>query len=245
MTENPIIDKIRKLRAMAEGTNNEAEAALFATKVSELLSAHGLSMADISEVDRDDSLEHEKFEMMYADPWRMSLFRSCCRLYFCDSFQDSWLDEKADKYRKGRTIIGRPHNVIICREMYQYLEATTLRLAKDYARNNPTMSETPRALRVGFERGCGVRLAQRLDELYRAQTASGAKRSDKGNPANLPALYEDEHKLVKNYMKQNFNLHTLKGRGSSVNRHGQEGMKAANKVSLNQQVQGSAGRLLK
>jgi hypothetical protein len=235
-----MIEKIKKLRAMAEAQGTtEAEAATFAAKVQSLLAEYGLSMAHLQEEERQDHVHHEKMEMMYADPWRMSLFRAIEKLYFCYSFGDHWMDEAANKYRKGRTVIGRPHNVLMVREMYQYLESTTLRLARDYAREHPDMSSTPRAVRIGFERGCGVRLASRVTDLYREQTTVRPEQSATGSATNLPALYENEGKLVKSYAQQKFNLVYKKARGSSINSHGAAGIRAADGVSLSRQVSGS------
>lgn len=243
MVDESIIEKIRKLRAVAErGKLGEAESALFAAKVAELLQEHGLSMSDIAEVDREDHVEDENFEMMYADPWRMSLFRSAEKLYFCYSFATEFLVQ--GKLRKGRVIVGRPHNVATLRETYQYLEETTLRLARDYARDNVGSYDSARACRIGFERGCGVRLAERLRDLYVQQSSSSAPPTATGG--NLPALYATELALAKNFAHEKYQLSSGRGRGSSINAHGLSGMRAADGVSLSAQVSGSTrGNLLK
>jgi Protein of unknown function (DUF2786) len=236
-----LIRKIRALRAKAQDSSvTEEEAALYAAKVTELLSAHGLTMAHLTEEKRDDGVRHEKYEMQYTDPWRVSLFRAAEKLYFCLSFNDWRLDEKKDKYVRCRTIVGRPHNVIVLHEMYEYLEQTTLRLARDYARDNPSPHETPRALRIGFERGCGERLAQRLLKMHRDQMADAPVQVN-GNPGNPPALYQNENKLLQTYAAQKFNLTYKKTRGSDINAHGAAGMRAADGVSLSTQV-GSGSR---
>lgn len=233
-----LVDKIRKLRAKSEGTDNEHEAAIFAAKVAEMLAENGLSMADITEDLRDDPIGDMMWETMYLDPWRRHLIQMAAKLYFCSTYLFPWRD--GVKKRDGIRIVGRPHNAIVAKEMSEYLINTTVRLARNYSGE--------RSERLGFERGCGERLARRLYEKWQEQTAAAAQHSPSGNPANLPALYQNEDRLVREF-KARLGLVKATGlRGSELgSHHSAAGARAANSVSLSGQISSSrsGGHLLK
>lgn len=247
MSTEALIEKLRKLRAKAlDASLSEEESALYAAKVAELLAAHGLEMSVLEEKDRQDHVVHEMAEMMYADPWRRSLLVATCELYFCFSFGDSWYDEKSGKVRRGRTIVGRPHNIVTAREMYAYLEQTTLRLARDYVQNHDgpfteydeyeddePREITARAAQIGFERGCGERLASRL----RTMKWDMMERKPKDQAVSgLPMLYKTELELSEQYARDKFSLKNARRSGSSINSHGRAGARAADGVGLSPQV---------
>lgn len=255
-----IVDKIRKLRAMAEGSTNEAEAASFADKVQKMLLEHNLTTDDIETVE-DDKIAEEDFGEKYIDPWRRCLAGAVARFYMCEFCNDHVWDGK--NYHKSFTIIGKAHNRAVAISMYHYLTTTTVRLAKEYATKTAkdylaelrelkdfgytpeeavaTLGEvpTPRAAALGFERGCGERLATRLN-LKRKELTKQPKQP-------LPALMISESKEVEVWVENNMDLVPSKGlRGSNVNSHGVAGAKAANSVGLSEQVGSSKseGRLL-
>ncbi len=248
--DDKFIEKLQKMKAMAHDPSlTESEAALWAEKLASLLAERGLSMMDLNESERQDQVSEQIFEMMYSDPWRMSLFRAAEKLYFCYSFKDQHLI--SGQWRWGRVVVGRPHNVVTLIETYQYLEQTTLRLARLYVRTEDVENDirlggtTSRAARIGFERGCGVRLAERLWQRYLEQTKETVETSK--NPHNLPALYKSELALAKETAQKNHpNLKTMNSRGSSINNHGTAGKTAADGVSLSGQISGakSKGNLL-
>jgi hypothetical protein len=240
-TEDPFIEKLRKIRLMSRDTSlTEEEAALWAQKLAELLAERGLSMSHLEEVDRADHVFDKKFIMKYSDPWRMHLFQSAELLYFCYSFTDHYYDEKSGDYKRCRTVVGRPHNVEILLETYEYLEATVLRLAREYSKSKYVERQiywgetTERAARIGFERGCGERLGVRLRRLYAEQTAPKPEHSK--NPNNLPALYKSEIELAKNFAENKYELKNKKSRSSDINDHGAAGIRAAEGVSLSAQL---------
>ena len=91
-TQEKVIDKIRKLNAMAEGAGkigNRAEAEAFATKVQEMLLTHKLTMSDVEnfQQDLDDSFGTEitkdeitKKKRMW---WSEQLAKVVAESHFC------------------------------------------------------------------------------------------------------------------------------------------------------------------
>ncbi len=236
-----VVDKIRKLLAMADGTENEHEAASFAEKAAALLAANNLSLADISEEEGDIS-EH-MWETMYFDPWRRRVIEQAAMLYFCDVFFRKWYDKAGRKRRQGIVIVGRPHNAYIAKMMASYLIDTTLRLANNYGKKEKPIYMSRRAATIGFERGCGEMLAYRMSQL-RLEKSKGDQVRVAGNPGNLPALYADEAGLVNSYLNSlglkegSFRQSDLRTAASGA------GIRAAKNISLEPQLTKTSAHLL-
>lgn len=250
-SEEVFVEKLRKMKRMTEDASlTEEEVALWAEKLAKLLAERGLSMMDIEEKDRKDHVVDELVQMMYSDPWRVALFSAVAKLYFCYMFRDQWYDERAGRYRACVTLVGRPHNVAVARETYDYLEKTTLRLAVEYSKSEDVENDirlggtTTRAARLGFERGCGERLGNRILILYHQQSTKAPVSGEKNT---LPMLYRSEIQLASDHAHQKFSLKKTKRRSSDINDHGDAGASAAEGVGLSPQVSGSktGGNLLR
>lgn len=212
-TNDKIADKVRKLLAKANGTNNEAEAAAFAAKAQALMVEHNLQMSDVEM--KEEALigvEHLRFEFKDNYPWTRQLASAVAGYYMCGF------------YYMGRTntfvLLGRPSRTEVAKMMFEYLFTTSRRLGRAYSNVG--------SIRNAFERGCGIGLANRL----RVLTAKAKGEPDK---SGLPALYQGAEAEIADFMN------TLR-RKSSVSKTGvgfHAGQSAANNVSLNTQVGGS------
>jgi hypothetical protein len=230
-----LIDKIRKLRAKADDpSTTEAEASLFAAKVAELLAQHGLSESHLEVDDPDKSavVSEVWFGDYLTEAWRRAICNSAARLYFCVGYSQDV--GGVGKKKRNHVFVGKPHNVAVARDMSDYLIQTTLRLGRTYRQAGRTRTE-----HINFMKGCGVRLAERLNELYKAQTASAPQRATNGNPSNLPALYADEATLVAEYLKAHTKLRDMRGHIQVYTNGAAAGRAAGNTVSLSAQVAGS------
>lgn len=229
--ESPLARKIRAMMAKANDPGvGEAEAASFMAKVQELLVKNGLSMADVKQ---DDEVERgevggQTFAEAWKSPSRKNLLRAVCRYYMCEAVSPG---------RSGGswTIIGRPHNVAVAVSMTDYLIKTTIRLSNEYAKGRPDRN------RIDFRKGCMGRLCERLYDMLAATKA--AKQEWKGtNPGNLPALFQAEHVLVKDWKKTNMETVTIKSRPIKANvTDAQAGRSAGSGISLHPQVGAGAG----
>lgn len=245
MTSNEtIIERIRKLNAKANDKSvTEAEAALYAQKVAELLQQHNLSESSLDVKEDDQDVTEDRFENSWTNnPWTHEIANYVAQLYFCDFYY----------IRHGQrckiVFVGKPHNIEVAKSMTDYLIKTVTRLALAYAQSPIAKADfdwTPVRARNGFQRGAARRLAQRLNAMYQEQAkANKPERAASGNPANLPALYQDEAKLVQAYIDR-LNLGVGRGRGSSTGgNHAANGRNAANNISLNSQVGGSSTRMI-
>lgn len=224
--------KVQKLLALAGNNSNEAEANVAMEKAMRLLAEHNLSMVDVAEEEREQ-VDQLAVPIKYLNPWRRSIIGSATRLYFCEAiYYEHGKYDKKGKWVTETTpvIIGRDHNVAVCRSMIEYLIKTSVRLGSEYAKETGGGGKAQR----GFERGCGERLATRLWRLYVDQTKPKAAEGG----SNLPALYENEKALVDQFIEKAFtglttaNTRKTDLKGSDV----RAGWAAGADVSLNDQI---------
>lgn len=247
--QEALIERIRKLKAKAEDPSvTEAEAALYAAKVAELLQQYNLSEAAIEIDEQKEEVGEQTFGIGSSgvNPWAHQLSSMVAKLYFCSVY----LRPVPFKQAINFVFVGKPHNIDVAKSMFEYLVKTINRLANEYA-NSPAAMVQPgysfvRA-RNGFQRGASARMQSRIWVLYKEQAqANKPQRSDKGNPSNLPALYEDEESLIKAYMAS-LGLRNKRGGGSDTSgAHAAQGYNRAGSISMNGQIGGSSSsKLLK
>lgn len=228
-----VLRRIRALRAKAEKTDNEHEAAAFAAKVAEMLAQYGLEEAQLAVEERSGGdIGHEEtvIKEWDASPARRLMALAVCRLYMVKPILPA--------RRKGHpwTLIGRKHNIIMTKEMVLYLIDTTIRLSRKWRRENAALASDE----IDFRRGCFERLIERVNEIrLRQEQGAQAQFSAQGNPQNLPALYQQEMTMLKQYMKSNFDTRKAKMTGIRTGAAAEHGRSAANSIGLNTQVSGS------
>lgn len=240
--ENSFLEKLRKLNAKANDPSiGEAEAALYAQKVAELLAERNLTEAALEVQPQLEEVKEDSLKNTWLiNPWARDIAHAAAALYFCDIF---WRQH-------GQVItlffVGKAHNVEVAKSMSDYLIKTVTRLALAYAQSPEAMKDpywSPVKARNGFQRGAARRLQQRLVALKFQQASSEPPKTlANGNPGNLPALYASEHQQVEVYMKKEHpNLRVSKGRGSdSSGDHAARGKAAADRISLSAQIGSSA-----
>ena len=136
------------------------------------------------------------------------------------------------KQRKFPVCVGREHNVVVAVEMSKYLIATTLRLAAQFSRE--------RAIRLNFEKGCGFRLVQRLNEMRQQLQLP------KGDGSGLPALYASEQEIIARYYKETgLDLTETSARRHKAGLGYMSGHVAGGSINLGAQVGAGRATLLK
>lgn len=241
MSHEALIERIRKLKAKAEDpATTEEEATLFATKVAQLLAQHNLDEAALEGEAPEDFVEDDIVNWKTGDTWTQLVATGVAKLYFCDTY----LMIQKRSQRTRIIFVGKKHNVEIAKSMASYLINTIGRLATEYAHSPAAKADwnyTHGKARRGFERGAGARIWTRLHKMYEQQAYNAEpKRSEAGNPSNLPALYEDEATALKVHMDRLEipDPSPNKGGISLDGGHAQAGMRAADDISLQGQVEG-------
>lgn len=132
----PIIEKIKKLLALAN-SSNEFEAALAASHAQRLLSAHNLGMADIEASHKPDKAD--KIEMGAAKTlpkWVRHLSAGVCNAFDCQAIHNT---------TKGvLTFIGVGADAQIAAYTFAYLDRTVRKLCGTYMKSHVSDTITGR-----------------------------------------------------------------------------------------------------
>jgi hypothetical protein len=226
IVDKKISDRIRKLLAKARGTENEAEATMFAKYAAEMLQQHNLSEIDLGGEDASEPLAQRTLHSVDWNPWRISILRSLTSLYFSQFYITQEIFK--GKLRRCMVIVGRPHNLDVVEDMQDYLVKTTIRLAKEYS--------SQRKIILDFEKGCGHRLAERIAVM--AKQAQEPVASLEHQPSgNLPALYKSELQLAQDIVDRECGGAMARRSGHRTGGSGvTAGREAGNKVNLGGQI---------
>ena len=142
METNPIIEKIRKLLALAN-SSNEHEAALAAAHAQRLLSEHNLAMADV-EAKQQRPQSAEKVETTVAKTlpkWVRNLSAGVCSAFDCQAIHHP---------AQGKmTFIGVGADVQVASYTFSYLDRTVRKLCSSYMKyrvNDSNLSNRNREL---------------------------------------------------------------------------------------------------
>lgn len=217
-----LLDRIAKLQAKAKGTNNQAEAELFAAKVAELLAKHNLDEAMLRARDatrEQGPIGRHPFGMRVPDAWRERIVIGVARVYFCKLVFKT-PSGKVDPW--SWTFVGREHNALVAKAMAEYLVATVKRMAREYS---PRKAE-----QANFRKGAGDRLYNRLLKLAEEQRAQ-TQATSSGNAQALVIVTEDQ--ALDAYLGE---VKEVKGKGHKHGRGSNAGWDAAGNISLNTQI---------
>ena len=215
-----IIDKVRKLFAMAKDASSPNEAAIAARQARALMDKHQLSELDLT-VTEASQFGHEDFgETKTVPDWVSVLGLAVGRLNDCRSIIIRVGDRKVIRFKGFLT------DAVCAAEMMKYLQATAMRLAK---------SVDGRAERNTYRRGFASGVRRQIDEILRERehikTSSGT------------ALVVAKQALVtEQFGRQQVSRRRVNLSGSSFAY--QRGVEAGKNVSLNRQVNRSVGGYL-
>ena len=109
-----LLRKIRALKAKAEdASTTEAESMAFTAKVAEMLAQYGLEESQLKVEDQEQLGHEETLEKLWnASPARRVLVHAVCKLYMVHTLRYS-----AGMKKGTWVLIGRPHNIIMVKEM--------------------------------------------------------------------------------------------------------------------------------
>ncbi len=222
-----LVGKIQKLLALAGNNPNENEAAAAMEAASRLMALHNLSLTDVETTDSEERVE-EKFAEKGGTKagWARRVWNSTSNLNFCKYFYTA-----RPRYADIHHIIGTRANVIATQIMAEYLIETVNRLS--------FVALIKGTERNAFRLGAATRLSQRLYEL-KSQREKGTEQKTSSNPGNLPALaslYAVHQTENDAYYAQNYGK-LIKGKKINTKNTNAffAGMKAANEISLNDQI---------
>lgn len=154
-----LIERMRKLLALATNNDNEHQASAAMAKLQEMLEAHNLDMAVLGTsgkgAQRSDT---KKTGGLYS--WQRRLWQSVAELNFCFYFSIKGL-ARGSVYE--HRLVGSHANVIATEMMAKYLQETVERLAQQWAKDNLYKSVFVREA-IAYREGMSTRICDRLSD---------------------------------------------------------------------------------
>jgi hypothetical protein len=200
MEPNPIIEKIKKLLALAN-SSNEHEAALAASHAQRLLSAHNLAMADIEAAHKPEKADKVEANVSKSLPkWVRILSAGVSTAFDCQAVHYP---------STGKMVfIGVGADVQIAAYTFTYLDRTARRLCANYMKFQVSDSLPNRhreLMRQSYYLGAVTTISQRLRE-QKQQT-----------PITPGALVPVKAGLIKKAMGDIGPTRTVRSRKSYIN----------------------------
>lgn len=125
MVDQSIIDKLQKIKALADRAGTPEEAAAAAGKLQALLMKHNLTLEAIgaprTTADRAAGYVNEVFTLKYQDGWRRLLLQTVANVNLCKML---YVSGSRQTY-----LVGEPHNVEAVKMTFEYLDTTIVRLS--------------------------------------------------------------------------------------------------------------------
>ncbi len=175
MSNDKVIDRIKKLLALAGNNPNENEAEVAMKRAHRLLAEHNLDLADMTASESAGqepyTKEHQDFKWRFR-PYGRTIAAAIAELYFCKMFYSR--QEKLDHY----TFVGRETNVAVAKMISESVCATLVAQARVGAMGDA-------GFETNFMAGAASRVARRCKAMI-AEASEGATKTEEGR--NLPAL---------------------------------------------------------
>lgn len=203
-----VIEKVKKLLALAEGNSNENEAASASAKAMELLAAYNLNMTIIGSTAKGKQgarSDTKKKGGLYS--WQRDLWKAVSELNFCMYWS---IKGTARGSTYEHRVLGSQANVISTEVMAEYLQHTVERLAQEWAK--PRYRSVFVREAIAYREGMAYRLVQRLNALRIARLDEDARKKNEeaarnqhpnaatSNALVLADVIESEHDYNLDYL---------------------------------------------
>ena len=195
MNREKVIDTIRKLLNLSEGTNSPAEAESAAAKAQQLLFKYNLEMADVNaSISKEEKLVgqevFESGENKNESNWIVQLYSGIARYNFCRIVTHY----SKTPYSTGVAVIGRAGNVEAVHYMVETLVPRIRQMAKA-AWNEYGGREKRGRFTRGFLVGCALGIETKLYHEWQQLQASDH---------NIRALVINSGAELESYVRQNY-----------------------------------------
>jgi hypothetical protein len=154
-----VIEKVRKLLALAKNNDNEHQAEAAANKARELLEAYNLNLAHVNK-ETHGFTPRDKQKMkggLYS--WQRDLWNMTAQLNFCKYWYYRGLGAGTSYEHE---LLGSKVNVISTTIMAQYLQDAVERLARDWVRDNRPGKSIFIKEAIAYREGVTNRLVTRM-----------------------------------------------------------------------------------
>lgn len=230
MTDNTaIIEKVRKLLALAERAGTEAEASNAMARVQEILTKYNLDIDAVKGAgEASFTQEHQEFE--WNQSWIRQVYMGVAHLYFCHMY---YTPNGTDN--QVITLVGKPVNLQTARYVADVIIATGKRMAKAYAQNAyAEFGMNAVSASNNFKKGYALRIRSRCDQLVAEATRGQVKNADTGTALVVGDFYKRELAAIDEFEKNTLKLKLQSGAGmkGGDSGHMSAGASAAESVNL-------------
>lgn len=174
-----VIERIRKLLALADGNQNEHERARAMETAMELLSRHNLTMSQITPAEAAACVEAVKAGFS-LEPWARSVLLSAGKLYYTASYiKDDW---EPTTWRKVSypVFVGTAENIAVTMEMAAWLLASIRKESNRMYKSSPD--------RRSFRWGAANAVAERVEAMMSAEKRAAEETESTGVANSLMVM---------------------------------------------------------
>jgi hypothetical protein len=170
-----VIERAKKLLALAQNNDNEAEAAAASAKFTKLMEDHNLDMAVLGKSGKghQGAPRADKKQKGGLYGWQRELWKSCAQLNMCVYWSLKGLERGAVYEHR---ILGSEVNVLATRLLAEYLQQTVERLAQDWAKAMGYKSCFVREA-IAIREGMAKRLTERLEQARAERIAEDRRKA--------------------------------------------------------------------
>jgi Protein of unknown function (DUF2786) len=191
--ETPIVDKIRKILALAARGGTEAEGNAAMAKAQELLALHNLTAEQVISSERhEDKVTEDRTATGARMNWKDYIHHAVARLYFCT----------AVKSGRSIVIIGKPADIAVARLIADYVIASAEKMIETL----PSDRRFRNSWRVGF----AGRISTRADDLIRQAKAGTVVDSSTSTELALRPMYDAAKQANDDYTRSTFGRMTTR-----------------------------------
>ena len=236
MSQEKIIQRMKVLLAMSEGTANENEAMVAAKRLHAMLAKHNLSIIDLSA--EENPIEKDQLEVRNK-PWKRTVGGQIARLYFC-----SFYYTKLDSRRATFTFVGTEANRAFAMSIFKLVVATIERESRTESRR--IYGKKNASFITSFLTGAHDRIYQRCKELIEAARHGDLQDEDGNTLPVLASAYDTAKQLTVDWIDDNVGgLRRAKVRLQARNAAGyNKGTEAGNRVALSRSIHGQQQKLI-
>lgn len=121
-----VLEKIALMKELQERAGTPGEAAAAAAGIQRLMFKYNISEIEVRQAKRDESegFEREDYNLHSRDSWRAYLMNYIAEFNFCRMVYRNGM-------KKGNIaiLVGKEHNIIVTKNLYEYLSDELVRLA--------------------------------------------------------------------------------------------------------------------
>lgn len=222
-----MLDKVRKLLALAEraGTESEADAAM--GRVQEILAKYNLDIND-ARTEAPVGMVEEAVDVEWNQTWLKFVATGVGKLYFCRVL---CMTQGTNFLRLF--FIGRPVNIQTARYVFETIARTGKKLALEFAQQQKALGFNSVSSSNNFRKGFGARILTRCLDLIKDAEKNGLRDSDTGSLLPVVSLYDQERRAAEDFTNQQ-GRRVKDGGGLKGTNYGQmaAGASAADDVNL-------------